>query len=67
MIVDVSALRACDARTVESLTRLQLMARRLGATIELLNADADLVDLIALVGLSEVLPVRDDSAVETDR
>jgi len=69
---------ACDARAIavpsppalEALARLQLSARRLGATIELHNVSPALADLIAVAGLADVLVVAgpsDDSGVEVER
>src|SRR5262245_4412043 len=48
-----------DAVTVEALARLQLGARRLGCQVRLLNASPELVELVAFMGLEDVLPVRD--------
>ena len=67
VVVDVSGLAEPDALTLEALVRLQLIARRLGTSIRLHNPCAELVDLLALVGLSEVLPVIAESDVEPDR
>jgi ABC-type transporter Mla MlaB component len=52
---DVADLPA-DVATVETLARFQLAARRLGCTLRLRNATAELSDLIALLGLRGVLP-----------
>ena len=53
---------------LDALARLQLAARRSARSIRLDNACAELVDLLALVGLSDVLLVdRDGSGVEMDR
>jgi hypothetical protein len=52
---DVADLPA-DVATVETLARFQLAARRLGYTLRLRNATAELSDLIALLGLRGVLP-----------
>jgi anti-anti-sigma regulatory factor len=56
---DVSALTDADELALEALVRLQLTARRLGRSIRLCNASTQLVDLLALVGLTDVLPVVD--------
>ena len=61
---DVSALTDTDELALEALVRLQLTARRLGTSIRLHNASRELVDLLALLGLSEVLPVV--SGIESD-
>jgi hypothetical protein len=51
---DVAGLPT-DVATVETLARFQLAARRRGYTLRLRNAPAELVDLIAALGLSGVL------------
>ena len=70
VVCDVSDLGGRDELTLEALTRLQLTAQRLGATIQLHNAPGELVDLLDLLGLSDVLPVTAESvgsALEPDR
>jgi ABC-type transporter Mla MlaB component len=47
---------APDAVTVEALARLQLGAQRTGCRIRLRNASDDLLEVVALMGLSDVLP-----------
>lgn len=47
-----------DAVTVDALARLQLAARRRGCEVRLRNASAALLELVALMGLSHVLPDR---------
>ena len=47
-----------DAVTIDALCRLQLGARRLGCRVHLSNASPDLCDLIAFMGLTDVLPER---------
>ena len=59
---DVSALTNADELALETLTRLQLAAHRMGTSIRLRNASAQLIDLLALFGLSDVLPLADDDA-----
>jgi ABC-type transporter Mla MlaB component len=51
---DVAGLPA-EVTTVETLARFQLAAQRRGYTLRLRNAPAELVDLIALLGLRDVL------------
>jgi hypothetical protein len=53
-----------DLGTVEALCRLQLAARRLGCTIRVPGASAELRDLIALVGLDELLLDRQGGQLE---
>jgi anti-anti-sigma regulatory factor len=68
VVVDVSALTEPDAVILDALVRLQLAAQRLGTSIRLQNPCPELVDLLALVGLSDVLLVDcDGSGVEVDR
>jgi ABC-type transporter Mla MlaB component len=45
-----------DAVTVDALARLQLAASRLGCQVRLANASSELRELIAYMGLSDVLP-----------
>jgi predicted lactoylglutathione lyase len=47
-----------DAVTVDALARLQLAARRHGCRVRLRNASGPLLDLVALMGLTDVLPER---------
>jgi ABC-type transporter Mla MlaB component len=46
-----------DAVTVDALARLQLACRRLGCRVQLCNASNDLLELVGLMGLTEL--VRD--------
>lgn len=45
-----------DAVAVDALARLQLAARRHDCQVRLRNASDDLLELVALMGLSDVLP-----------
>jgi|ERR687896_612217 ABC-type transporter Mla MlaB component len=45
-----------DAVTVDALARLQLAARRHGCLVRLSNASRELRDLVAFMGLTDVLP-----------
>ena len=49
---------SADALAVDALARLQLTARRSGHEIRLRNATSELQELIAFVGLREVLRVE---------
>jgi ABC-type transporter Mla MlaB component len=51
---DVAGLPS-DVATVETLARLELAGRRQGYTLRLCNAPAELIELIALLGLRDVL------------
>jgi hypothetical protein len=55
LTLDVGELDA-DAAVLDTLARLQLLARRYGLCIVLKNASVELEQLIELAGLSEVLP-----------
>lgn len=57
VICDVGALVDPDAVMVDALTRLQLTARRLGRRIRLRDACGELQELLALMGLGDVLPL----------
>jgi STAS domain len=59
LAVDLAGLANVDIVDIGALVRLQLLARRFGATIELHNAHADFADLLVFAGLVEVLPVAD--------
>jgi ABC-type transporter Mla MlaB component len=45
-----------DAVTVDALCRLQVAARRHGCRVRLRHASGDLLELVAFMGLTEVLP-----------
>jgi ABC-type transporter Mla MlaB component len=51
---DVGSVPA-DAVTVDALARLQLAARRRGTVVHLRNSSSQLRDLVALMGLEDVL------------
>ena len=44
-----------DAVTVEALARLQVGARRTGCQVRLVNASRELRELVAFIGLTDVL------------
>jgi ABC-type transporter Mla MlaB component len=56
LVCDVHALDPADATAVNGLARMQLTALRRGHSIRLDRPPSELRDLIALVGLSDVLP-----------
>jgi ABC-type transporter Mla MlaB component len=64
IICDVGAIDDPDAVTVDALARLQLTARRLGRRVELRRACDELEQLLALMGLSDVLPCRGASGLD---
>ena len=53
--IDVRALPV-DAVTVDALARLQVAARRCGCEVRLQGASRELRDLVAFMGLDDVLP-----------
>lgn len=53
-VVDVATL-AADAGAVEALARLRLLARRRDVRVRLVRARPELRELIALLGLDDVL------------
>jgi ABC-type transporter Mla MlaB component len=56
VVCDVTALADSSAVAVDVLARLQLTARRCGHRIRLRGARPELMDLLAFVGLAEVVP-----------
>jgi anti-anti-sigma regulatory factor len=56
VVCDVAALVDPDAASVDALARLQLTLRRLGCRIVLWRVADALRNLVALMGLAEVLP-----------
>jgi ABC-type transporter Mla MlaB component len=52
---DVSGI-AVDAVTIDALARLQLAARRYGCQVRLRGASDELRELVAFMGLQDVLP-----------
>ncbi|MEH1127747.1 STAS domain-containing protein [Micromonospora sp. CPCC 206061] len=59
VLCDVGAVSAPDAVTIEALARLRLTARRLGCDLRVLRAHRRLAQLVALTGLTDVLPAAD--------
>jgi ABC-type transporter Mla MlaB component len=56
VVCDVSALVDPDCVTIDALARLQLTAGRRGRQIRFRHACGQLQDLLALMGLSDVVP-----------
>lgn len=54
-VCDVSGVEP-DAVCVDALARLQLAARRHGCTVRLHHASRELLELVAFMGLTDVLP-----------
>jgi ABC-type transporter Mla MlaB component len=57
VVCDVGAVLEPDLATIDALAQLQLAARRLGRSVQLRQASKELQDLLALAGLSDVLPL----------
>ncbi len=55
VVCDVASVRP-DAVTVDALARLQLAAQRYGCRVRLRGASAELLELVAFMGLRNVLP-----------
>ena len=55
VVCDVRGIEP-DAVTADALARLQLAAVRRGCQVRLRSASTDLLDLLAFMGLSDVLP-----------
>jgi anti-anti-sigma regulatory factor len=64
VLCDVGGVVA-DAASVEALARLQLVARRAGCDLRLRNASPELRDLVAFMGLRDVLP-EEETATPQD-
>ncbi|HVF53614.1 MAG TPA: STAS domain-containing protein [Actinomycetota bacterium] len=58
VLCDVAALSDPDVVVVDALARLQLTVRRLGRELEIRGASKELQELLALSGLSDVLPIE---------
>lgn len=54
-LCDVSSVEP-DAVAVDALARLQLAARRYGCQVRLRDASGELLELVAFMGLTDVLP-----------
>ena len=57
VVCDVAGLSP-DAVTLDTLARLQLIARRYGCELRLRRAASDLLEVVALAGLRDVLPTE---------
>ena len=55
MDCDVSGVRRADLATVDAMARAYVNARRLGSRIRFVNAPPALQELLAFVGLADVL------------
>ena len=67
VVCDVGTLDRPDLDAIDAVARLALAARRLGCRVRLENASPALRDLLALVGLADVIPCSAPSGVEVGR
>ncbi len=67
ILCDVGALSLADLGTVDSLARLQLVARRLGCGLRLTHASSELQQLLGCVGLADVVLGVEVLGVEVGR
>ncbi len=67
IVCDVGGLVEPDAATVDALARFQLAARRLGRRVRLRHPSSELQELLALMGLSEVIPLCGGLTLESKR
>jgi len=58
IVCDVGALVKPDVGTIDALARFQLAAQRFGCEIRLRHASAELKELVAWIGLVDVLRVE---------
>jgi ABC-type transporter Mla MlaB component len=61
----VASLASCDLGTVDRLARCALEARRQGHRVRLVGASPELIELLALSGLTRVIPAAPER--EPDR
>jgi hypothetical protein len=57
LAIDVSKVEP-NAVTIDAIARLQLAARRQGCQVRLCHASSELLELVAFMGLRDVLPDR---------
>ena len=62
--VDVGQVATCDLGAIDGLARLALAERRAGRRIRLVGASPELAELVALSGLTRVLPCTADEGGE---
>lgn len=66
IVCDVATLVEPDAVAVDALARLQLVAVRSGRQVLLRHASGELLELLTLLGLSDVVPLNDGSSIEPE-
>ncbi|MGH8822973.1 MAG: STAS domain-containing protein [Jiangellaceae bacterium] len=67
ILVDVSGVRTPDVAHVDALARLHLGARRHGSHVRLVGPCPRLLELLALVGLDDLLPIDDRASGDLHR
>jgi anti-anti-sigma factor len=66
IVCDLGSLTRPDAAVVDALCRMRLVARRRGCQLRLRDASPELLDLLWLVGLTDVIPAA-DSGLRAER
>jgi len=66
LVCDVGAV-APDAGAIDALCRMRLAARRRGCQLRLRDPSAELLELLDLMGLSDVMPPREGSGRQAKR
>jgi anti-anti-sigma factor len=56
IVCDLGSITQSDVAVVDALCRMRLVARRHGCQLRLRNASQGLLELISLIGLSDVMP-----------
>jgi STAS domain len=64
LICDLRRVTEPDATVIDALARIQLTARRLGRSIELRHARAEIREFVRLAGLADVVPMSSDLPVD---
>jgi anti-anti-sigma regulatory factor len=64
LVIDVSEVVDPDVSTVDAMAQLHLLARRFGCEARFRRASSELQELIALMGLTEVLRVEPCGQIE---
>ena len=66
IICDLGSVMQSDVAVVDALCRMRLAARRRGCQLKLRNASRGLLELIFLIGLTDIVPVA-RSGLEVER
>jgi len=65
IVCDVGSLSRSDAAVIDAMCRMLLAARRRGCQLTVRDASTELLELLFLVGLSDVIPVALRSGLGT--